>query len=50
MKLIFTHPLRDYWLRLKLLLPAAPPREVRKQPLPLTRPKAHRTTSFFELP
>ncbi len=50
MKLIFTHPLRDYWLRLKLLLPAAPPREVRKQPQPPVRPKAHRTTSFFELP
>ena len=50
MKLIFTHPLRDYWLRLKLLLPAALPREVRKQAQSPVRPKAHRTTSVFELP
>lgn len=50
MKLILTHPLRDCWLRLKLLRPAALPSEVRKQPQPPSRPKSHRTTAFFELP
>lgn len=50
MKLVLVHPLRDCWSRLKLLLPATPPCAVRKQPQPPTRPKAHRTTAFFELP
>jgi|GEM_PF-3166567 hypothetical protein len=50
MKLTLVHPLREWWLRLKLPRSASPPCVARKQPLPLTRPKAHRTTSFFELP
>ncbi len=48
MKFILTHPLRDWWL--KLLRPVSPPSLAQKRPMPLTRPKAHRTTSFFELP
>ncbi len=50
MKLVLVHPLRDWWLRFKLVRPAAPGYEVRKQPQPSVRPKAHRTTAFFELP
>ena len=50
MKLVLVHPLRDWWLRLKLFQPASPSLEVRKQPEPPARQKAHRTTVFFELP
>jgi hypothetical protein len=50
MKFILTHPLRDCWLRLKLLLPAAPPVHVRKPAPPPRCRKPHRTTAFFELP
>lgn len=52
MKLVLVHPLRDWWLRLKLKLPrpAAPTCGVRRQPQMPARPKAHRTTAFFELP
>ena len=54
MKLIFTHPARDLWLRLKALLaprvaPKPAPRAARPQ-RPPTRAKHHRTTAFFEMP
>lgn len=50
MKLTLTHPLRDACLRLKMLCPAPPP-IVKTKHVPLrVRPKAHRTTAFFELP
>lgn len=50
MKLTLVHPLRDWWLRLKLFRPASPTGKLRKQTKPLTRPKAHRATTFFDLP
>ena len=50
MKLTLVHPLRDWWLRQRLVKLAAPPVWVRKQLQPPARPKTHRTTAFFELP
>lgn len=50
MKLTLTHPLRECWLWLKWLRPAAPPITTPRPAQPSVRPKAHRTTAFFELP
>ncbi len=48
MKLVLNHPLRDWWLRLKALVPHAPPAEIIKPPL--RRTHRHRTIAFFDLP
>lgn len=50
MKLTLTHPLRDCWLRLKLLLSVRCRRVVNPSERKSTPPKTHRTTAFFELP
>lgn len=50
MKLILIHPLRSCWLWLKWLRLAAPTVAKPKPAVPADRPKAHRTTAFFELP
>lgn len=50
MKLILTHPVRDFWLRLKALVAAAhwPCASVKARRV--TRPKHQRTIAFLELP
>jgi hypothetical protein len=49
MKLVLTHPLRDWWLRLKALTPPAVARRTAPAQPPKPKP-ARRTIAFLELP
>lgn len=50
MKLALTHPLRDFWLRLKALLVARRSQATNSSSRTPKPSKHHRTTAFFELP